>query len=160
MFYKHLCNLKWRRGNSHAVDQKSEHIFTAFHLAGKGLSHSGSQVSSLLLIPRDRSSRGRWVKTPGFCDWWRKSVGDLERLSYSLWMFVFLLEVWTTNPYFRLHIFIIYLFKDFMYLFLEKGRERERERNINVWLPLPHPLLGTWPTTQACVLTGNWTSGL
>ena len=33
-----------------------------------------------------------------------------------------------------------------------------RERNINVWLPLECPLLGTWPTTQACALTGNITS--
>ena len=33
-----------------------------------------------------------------------------------------------------------------------------RERNINVWLPLTRPLLGTWPTTQACALTGNRTS--
>ena len=31
------------------------------------------------------------------------------------------------------------------------------ERNINVWLLLTH-LLGTWPTTQACALTGNPTS--
>ena len=44
------------------------------------------------------------------------------------------------------------------YLFLEKGREKKRERNINVWLPLMHPLLGTWPATQACALTGNQTS--
>ena len=29
--------------------------------------------------------------------------------------------------------------------------------NINVWLPLARPLLGTWPTTQACALTGNQT---
>ena len=36
--------------------------------------------------------------------------------------------------------------------------EKERERNISVWLPLAHPLLGTWPTTQACALTGNRTS--
>ena len=28
------------------------------------------------------------------------------------------------------------------------------ERNID-WLPLVHPLLGTWPTTQARALTGN-----
>ena len=37
------------------------------------------------------------------------------------------------------------LFKDFIYLFLERGegREKERERNINVWLPLAWPLLGT-----------------
>ena len=38
-------------------------------------------------------------------------------------------------------------------------REREREGgNINVWLPLARPLLGTWPTTQACALTRNHTS--
>ena len=33
------------------------------------------------------------------------------------------------------------------------------KRNID-WLPLTHPQLGTWPTTQACALTGNRTSGL
>ena len=41
--------------------------------------------------------------------------------------------------------------------FREKGREGEREGNINVWLPCACPLLGTWPTTQACALTGNRT---
>ena len=53
-----------------------------------------------------------------------------------------------------------YFLKDFIYLFLERGegRENERERNISVWLPLMWPPLGTWPTTQACALTGNWTS--
>ena len=40
------------------------------------------------------------------------------------------------------------------YLFLE------RKRNIIVWLPLWLPLLGTWPVTQACALTGNRTSDL
>ena len=50
-------------------------------------------------------------------------------------------------------------FKDFIYLFLDKGegREKKRERNIKVWLPLMCPLLGTWPITQACTLTVNWT---
>ena len=54
---------------------------------------------------------------------------------------------------------VSFLKKDFIYLFLERGegREKERERNINVWLPLACPLLGTWPTTQACALTGNQT---
>ena len=37
------------------------------------------------------------------------------------------------------------------------GREEEREGDIIVWLPLMHPLLGTWPATQACALTGNQT---
>ena len=38
-------------------------------------------------------------------------------------------------------------FKDFIYLFLERGevKEKERERNISVWLPLAHPQQGTWP---------------
>ena len=55
-----------------------------------------------------------------------------------------------------IHIF----FKDFIYLFLERGegREKLRERNISVWLPLTYPLLGIWPATQACALTGNRTS--
>ena len=44
------------------------------------------------------------------------------------------------------------------YLSLERERkEKERKRNINVWLPLMHPLLGTWPATQTCALTGNRT---
>ena len=33
----------------------------------------------------------------------------------------------------------------------------KEERNINVWVLLTHPLLGTWPATQACALTGNRT---
>ena len=47
--------------------------------------------------------------------------------------------------------------EDFIYLFLEsrEGKVEERERNINVWLPLTRPLLGTWPATQACALTGD-----
>ena len=50
------------------------------------------------------------------------------------------------------------VFKDFIYLLIfREGGEKERERNINVWLPLEHPLLGTWHTTQACALTGNQT---
>ena len=40
-----------------------------------------------------------------------------------------------------------------MYLFLEKGREGEKHQCD--WLPLTRPLLGTWPATQACALTGN-----
>ena len=45
-------------------------------------------------------------------------------------------------------------------MFRQRGREKERDRNINVWLSLTHPLLGTWPATQACALTGNRTSDL
>ena len=50
-----------------------------------------------------------------------------------------------------------FFFSDFIYLFLERGegKEKERERNIHVWLPLVRPLVGSWPATQACALTGN-----
>ena len=38
----------------------------------------------------------------------------------------------------------MFFFKDFIYLFLERGErmEKERERNINVWLPLVQPPTG------------------
>ena len=49
--------------------------------------------------------------------------------------------------------------KDFIYLFLERGK-RGRKRNINVWLPLMWSPLGTWSATQAYALTGNRTSDL
>ena len=54
----------------------------------------------------------------------------------------------------------ILFFKDFIYLFLNRGVgwEKEGERDINVWLLLARPLLGTWPAPQACALTGNQTS--
>ena len=60
-----------------------------------------------------------------------------------------------------LSILFLYFLKDFIYLFLDRGerKEKERERNINVWLPIMHPLLWTWPATQACALTGNQTGG-
>ena len=48
----------------------------------------------------------------------------------------------------------------FIYFYRERGMEGERERNIIVWLPLMCPLLGSWPATQACALTGNQTGDL
>ena len=46
----------------------------------------------------------------------------------------------------------------YLFIFREGKGGRERKRNINLWLPLERPLLGTWPATQACALTGNQTS--
>ena len=43
-------------------------------------------------------------------------------------------------------------------LFILREGKGRRKRNINVWLPLMRPLLGTWPSTQVCTLTGNETS--
>ena len=62
------------------------------------------------------------------------------------------------------HFLMIFFFKDFIYLFLERREERGREtlmceKNIYQW-PLAHPQLETGPVTQACALTGNRTSDL
>ena len=56
-------------------------------------------------------------------------------------------------------LFLNLFLKNFIYWLLERWerREKKREKNISVWLPLPCPHLGTWPTTQACALTGNRT---
>ena len=53
--------------------------------------------------------------------------------------------------------FYLFIFRDAGSGGRERDRERVRERIINVWLLLTHPLLGTWPATQACALTGNRT---
>ena len=56
------------------------------------------------------------------------------------------------------HLLIVtYLFELFYFIFRGEGTEEERGRNINMWLPVTRPLLGTWPSTQACALTGNQT---
>ena len=57
----------------------------------------------------------------------------------------------------------IFFLKDFICLFLERGKGRERNINmidVSDGLPFTHPGLGTWPATQACALTWNWTSDL
>ena len=69
-------------------------------------------------------------------------------VNFLLWLLKFFCaSVWIVSFFFR----------DFIYLFLDRGegQKKERERNINVWLPLRHPLLGTWPATQICALTAN-----
>ena len=52
---------------------------------------------------------------------------------------------------------IILLYEDFIYLFLERGLGKEREQERNIKFASCTPPLGTWPATQACALTGNWT---
>ena len=54
------------------------------------------------------------------------------------------------------------------YLFLERGKGREKKGETHpcvrkTWigcLPLARPQPGTWPITQACVLTRNWICNL
>ena len=73
-------------------------------------------------------------------------------------MFKYLYKSTSYKYRFLNEIFIIlFLLKILFILDRGDGREKERKRNINVWLLLAHPLLGTWPATQACTLTGNRT---
>ena len=73
---------------------------------------------------------------------------------YKLYMYNKIYIFWVLSSFIYLFLKILFI------LFLDRGeqKEKERERNISVWLLLVHPPLGTWPTTQACALTGNRTS--
>ena len=47
----------------------------------------------------------------------------------------------------------------YLFIFREGKRGRKRGRETSMCGCLSHiPLLGTWPATQACALTGDWTS--
>ena len=89
-----------------------------------------------------------------------KCLCKVEAILTCYWKIIVLywLVIITNHALIIMFFIIFYFFKDFIYLFVErgKGREKERERNINVWLPLAHPPLGTWPTAQACAL--DWES--
>ena len=59
----------------------------------------------------------------------------------------------TKCKFFKSILFLVFLLRFSLFVFLERGqgKEKERARNNNVWL-------GAWPETQACPLTGNRTS--
>ena len=81
-------------------------------------------------------------------------------LAARLWRALTQFVLWQCFP-FRVGAFLslcIFFSQTLFIYFLEKGREGERERNISVCLPFACPILGTWPATQTCALTGNRTS--
>ena len=56
------------------------------------------------------------------------------------------------GPYFLISFFK----KKILFIYIERGREEEKEGEKHQWVVASCvPLLGTWPTTQACALTGN-----
>ena len=85
---------------------------------------------------------------------WENYVRSLGAYSEGDWGITAICTMFLAS-FLKIVLFIYFL--DFVYLFLERGegKEKEGERNIYVWLPLMCPLLGTWPATQACALTGN-----
>ena len=65
----------------------------------------------------------------------------------------------------KLALLFIYWRRFYLFIFREMGRERDREGEKHFCvrekqLPLTCPQPRTWPTTQACALTGNWTGDL
>ena len=69
--------------------------------------------------------------------------------------------VFLVHSHFYCCVYIVFnfLFKIFyLFIFREEkgGRKRRREKSM-CGLPFACPLLGAWPATQACALTGNWT---
>ena len=49
-----------------------------------------------------------------------------------------------------------FLIKDFIYLFIKRGEGREKEGEKHPCVIASHTApTGTWPTTQACALTGS-----
>ena len=144
---------------------------TKLHQSGASSSHDGPRVMRVQCVctwddkeqGRERSV-GRWDDTGGD-RWWLLWRDDIFFWCLSS-------RAWAergqegTGERLRSYWHLVSTTQDFIYLFLEgKGREGERERNISVWLPPACPLLGTWPTTQVCALTGNgaatlWFAGL
>ena len=112
---------------------------------------------------RTRVWRSKWVLLEQWGDvkeCWRSHTSRLNASALLMASVIpFPLRTYITNDQVSMHNRWILFLKYFIYLiFRERGREGERERNINRWMPLARPLLGTWPATQACALTGNRTS--
>ena len=54
---------------------------------------------------------------------------------------------------------LLFFLRFYLFIFRQRGREGEREGEKHQCMVASHtPLRGTWPTTQACALTGNQTS--
>ena len=91
-----------------------------------------------------------------------------KRQSEGNWYLLLIPEWWTVLRFISFkpqkHLYNVGCTPSFIYsflrcyLFIFREEKRGREGNINVWLPLGRPLLGTWPVTQACALSGNQTS--
>ena len=91
---------------------------------------------------------------------WPNIVSYLEHSKINYWTLYMKYIPWLILIFLKiLFIYVcmyvcIYLF---IYLFLERGEGREKEKRNVDGLPLATPIspMGTWPTTQACAMTGN-----
>ena len=115
-------------------------LFTELHLQ-LGVIWPCSSLASSCTIPYSTIMNSCWCHT----------YGDMKRSNGH--------SGWVSSPEGAQEppvkgIGLAFLKKDFIYFREGKGG---REGNIKVWLTLLRPLLGTWPATQACAPTGEWT---
>ena len=91
---------------------------------------------------------------------WTVFIGQ-ELIAVTVYLMVCDIELWALSDRTfvqGLQVNLGFFLRFNLFVFTEGKGERKKERNLNVWLSLVHPVLGTWPATQACALTGNQTS--
>ena len=90
---------------------------------------------------------------------WTVFIGQ-ELIAVTVYLMVCDIELWALSDRTfvqGLQVNLGFFLRFNLFVFTEGKGERKKERNLNVWLSLVHPVLGTWPATQACALTGNQT---
>ena len=92
--------------------------------------------------------------------WHPLEVSNELLLGLGLFLFFGVLFGHFELKYFSIFEVFSFFKKDFLNLFLERGREGEREvdKHQSEVASCTSPILGTWPATQAYALTGNQTS--
>ena len=95
----------------------------------------------------------------GVFGWCSKQLSYLARPGFFFsWCYCYSLFLWLMFVQF-IQFLIVFWKWFYLFIFRERGREGERGRETSMCGCLSRaPSLGTWPATQACALTGNWTS--
>ena len=154
--YRNHGNEIWQWGRESRLNSKYN-VGTGEFLA-KEL--GGGSVDRTLPRRHIRGKRGIWVNQPNrlLVKGWQSSQTSPGR-DLGTW------GTWGTMRNLNRFFLFFYIYY-FLYLFIFRERERGRrqrgretpmcKRSMD-WLPLTHPQLGAWMTTQVCALTGNRT---
>ena len=81
-----------------------------------------------------------------------------NKLGHLIWVWVLVIATCFLFCFVSTCSSLSFFFLKILFIFRERGREGEREGKKHQCMVASHtPHLWTWPTTQACALTGNWT---